>query len=187
MIIHCTKKLAAKLPEVSVELLDEPNLLGSWHANLYNIHDRNCMMFCHEQTRFVLFIAGLKQEDFANLDYYFQDLFANTLLKLDYDTGLIEKSLALLTPLRFDTHCNRSVQASMRTVRMMELDAILYDVGDVMELLLYSTSAKLNDRPVTTKGMKSNECLWPIKEMETYLKAATSEMGQEIKKSLPMR
>jgi hypothetical protein len=172
MIIHCTKKLAAKLLHVSDAPLDEPNPLGSWHANLYTIHRRNCVMFCHDKTRFVLFMAGLKQEHFANLDYYFQDLFANTLLKSGYDTHLIEKALVMLTPSRFDTHCNRSVQGSMRTVRMMELETALYHVADVMALLPYSTSAKLNDRPVTVKGMKSNECLWPLRDMEAYLKAA---------------
>ena len=173
MIIHCTKKLAAKLPDVSVEPLHGNNPLGEWHANIYTIQRRNCILFCHDQTRFVLFMAGLKQKDFANLDYCFQDLFANTLLKLGYDMDLIEKSLTLLTPARFDTHCNRSVQGSMRTIRMMDLDAALYHAnGDVMNLLPYSTSAQLNDRPVTVKGMKSNECLWPIKDMETWLKAA---------------
>jgi len=174
MIIHCTKKLAAKLPEVSHQPLVESNPLGSWHANLYTIDRRNCVMFCHDQTRFVLFMAGLKKEHFANLDFWFQDLFANTLLKLGYDFDLIEKSLAILTPTRFDTSCDRSVQGSMRTVRMMELDALLYHQGgNVMDLLPYSTSAKLNERPVTVKGMKSSQCLWPVKDMETWLKAAT--------------
>ena len=173
MIIHCTKKLAAKLPEVSPEPLESSNPLGSWHANLYTIDRRNCMLFCHDQTRFVLFMAGLKKEHFANLDFRFQDLFANTLLKLGYDTALIEKTHLLLTPLRFDTCCDRSVQGSMRTVRMMELESMLYGVADVTELLPYSTSAQLNDRPVTVKGMKSSECMWPIRDMEAWLKAAT--------------
>ena len=173
MIIHCTKKLATKLPDVSNAPLDEANPLGSWHANIYTIQRRNCIMFCHDKTRFVLFMAGLKQKDFTNLDYCFQDLFANTLLKSGYDTNLIEKSLALLTPACFDTHCSRSVQGSMRTVRTMELDAALYHTGDVMSLLPYSTSAQLNHRPVTIKGMKDSECLWPIKDMEAWLKAIT--------------
>ena len=173
MIIHCTKKLASKLPEVSPEPLGEANPLGSWHANLYTIDRRNCILFCHDQTRFVLFMAGLKKEHFANLDFWFRDLFANTLLKLGYDTNLIEKALALLTPTRFDTNCDRSVQGSMRTVRMMELESMLYHVPDVTELLPYSTSAKLNDRPVTVKGMKASECLWPIRDMEVWLKSVT--------------
>ncbi len=173
MIIHCTKKLAAKLPEVSAEPLAESNPLGSWHANLYTIDRRNCLLFCHDQTRFVLFMAGVKEEHFARLDFWFQDLFTNTMLKLGYDTTLIEKAHPMLNTPRFDTACDRSVQGSMRTVRMMELESMLYHAGDVTELLPYSTSAKLNDRPVTIKGMKSNECLWPIRDMEIYLKAAT--------------
>jgi len=174
MIIHCTKKLAAKLPEVSDTALEGNNPLGSWHANLYTIDRRNCVMFCHDQTRFVLFMAGLKKDDFANLNYWFQDLFANTLLKLDYDTDLIEKALALLTPAQFDTCCDRSVQGSMRTVRMQELYGALYRTADVMELPPYSTSAKLNDRPVTVKGMKAGECLWPVRDMRVWLEAVTS-------------
>ena len=174
MIIHCTKKLAARLCEVSSEPLPESNPLGSWHANLHIIDRRNSILFCHDQTRFVLFMTGLKKEHFANLDTYFQDLFANTLLALGYNTALIEKALALLTPARFDTSCDRSVQGSMRTVRMMELESMLDHVADVMDLLPYSTSAKLNDRPVTVKGMKSSECLWPVRDMEAWLKTVTA-------------
>ena len=174
MIIHCTKKLATKLSAVSAEPLTENNPLGSWHANLYTIDRRNCVMFCHDQTRFVLFMAGLKKDDFLNLDYWFQDLFANTLLKLDYDSDLIEKALALLTPSQFDTHCDRSVQGSMRTVRMTELEIALSKVADVADLPLYSTSTWLNDRPVTVKGMKKSECLWPIRDMKVWLSAAVA-------------
>ncbi|NOZ09994.1 MAG: hypothetical protein GXP09_02940 [Gammaproteobacteria bacterium] len=37
LIIHCTQKLAKKLPDVSKEAHAETSLLGSWHANLYTI------------------------------------------------------------------------------------------------------------------------------------------------------
>lgn len=169
MIIHCTHKLAAKLPSISSTPLDETNPLGSWHANLYVIDRHNCVMFCHDKTRFVLFMAGLKKADFVNLDFWFQDHFANTMLKLGYDTHLIEKVLSLLDPLLFNTCCDRSVQGSMRTVRMMELEGMLMDAPDVMDLPFYAASARLNRRPVTTKGMKGSECLWPDKAMKEWI------------------
>lgn len=169
MIIHCTHKLAAKLPGVNNAPLDETNPLGSWHANLYVVDRRNCVMFCHDQTRFVLFMAGLKKADFSNLDFWFQDLFANTMLKLDYDTRLIEKALELLDPLQFDTNCNRSVQGSMRTAKSMDLDGMLMGVPDVMDLPFYTFSTRLNHRPVTTKGMMGSECLWPDKIMKEWI------------------
>ena len=122
-------------------------------------------MFCHDQTRFVLFIPGLKKNDFANLDFWFKDSFANTLLKLDFEPELIEKALSHVDDLRFDTVCDRSVQGSMRTAKLLDLDGLLLGVPDVMGLPMYSVSARLNERPVTIKGMKSNECLWPVQAM----------------------
>ena len=173
MIIHCTKKLATKLPIVSHTALTETNPLGSWHANLYLIDRHNCVMFCHDQTRFVLFMVGLKKADFARLDFWFQDLFANTMLKLGYAPQFLEKALGLLDPLQFDTCSDRSVQGSMRTAKMMNLDGLLMDVPDVLDLPIYSVSARLNHRPVTTKGMKGSECLWPDKAMQAWIEAVT--------------
>jgi hypothetical protein len=168
MIIHCTKKLAAKLPNVSKEALEDNNPLSGWHANLYVIDRRNCLMFCHDQTRFILVMTGLKKDDVSNLDFWFQDIFANTLLKLDYDTRLIEKVLSLLDPLQFDTSCDRSVQGTMRIAKL-DFEAMLMRVSNVMELPVYSTSAQLNHRPVTIKGMKESDCLWPDREMKNWI------------------
>lgn len=168
MIIHCTKKLAAKLSHVSKVALNEGSPLGSWHANLYLINSRNCLMFCHDQTRFSLFLVGLKKDDLANLDLWFQDVFANTMLKLDYPPELIEKALAMVNSLQFDTVCDRSVQGTMRVARQ-DFDAMLFRVSDVMDLPIYSASAQLNQRPVTIKDMKGGDCLWPEREMKAWI------------------
>lgn len=150
----------------------ETNPLGSWHANLYLIDRRNCVMFCHDKTRFVLIVPGLKKQDFTNLEFWFRDLFANTLLKLDFEPALLEKALGSVDEIQFDTVCDRSVQGSMRTAKLLDLDAMLLDVP-VMQLPMYSVSARLNERPVTTKGMKSSECLWPVRAMRDTLTALT--------------
>ncbi|MGA7802555.1 MAG: hypothetical protein WCC36_17280 [Gammaproteobacteria bacterium] len=170
MIVHCTQKLAAKLPEVSTTPLSDANPLGSWHANLYIIDRRQCVMFCHDRTRFVLFVPGLKKKDFAHLDFWFADLFANTLLKLGYGTKLIDRALSHVDALRFDTVCDRSVHGSMNTVKWQDLDAIMLDVPNVMDLPLYSVSARLNERPVHIKGMKTSECLWPDRAMRELIR-----------------
>ena len=87
MIIHCTKKLAARLPNVSPVPLDEDNPLGSWHAHLYTIDRRNCLMFCHDETRFTLFMAGLKKPDFGNLTSWFLDYSPTLCLSLVTNTN----------------------------------------------------------------------------------------------------
>jgi hypothetical protein len=45
----------------------------------------------------------------------------------------------------------------------------LLDVPDVMDLPVYSASARLNKRPVTTRGMRASECLWPDKAMRELI------------------
>lgn len=169
MIVHCTQKLATKLPEVSTTPLSDANPLGSWHANLYIIDRRQCVMFCHDRTRFVLFVPGLKKNDLAHLGFWFADLFANTMLKLGYGTALIERALPHVDALRFDTACDRSVQGTMNAVKWQDLDALLLDVPNVMDLPLYSVSARLNDRPTRIKGMKTRECLWPDRAMRELI------------------
>jgi len=123
MIIHCTKKLATKLENVSSVPLSDNSAIGSWHANLYMMDRRQCLMFCHDATRFVLFMAGLKKADFENLDVRFQDHYANTMLTLGYEPKTVEKALAEIGDLQFDTCCDRSVQGTMRVTKQ-DLDVM---------------------------------------------------------------
>ncbi len=67
MIIHCSKKLAAKLPEVWATPLDETSPLGSWHVPLFALDRRQCGMFCHDASRYCLCLAGLRKPHFAEL------------------------------------------------------------------------------------------------------------------------
>lgn len=79
MIIHATRKLAARLPKVSKEPLQEVNVLGNWHADRLTLDRRQCVLFCHDETRAALFIAGLRKPQFAALGEIFRQLFAETL------------------------------------------------------------------------------------------------------------
>lgn len=171
VIIHCTKKLSAKLPERHAEPADGKNPLGDWHANLHVIDRRQCVLFCHDKTRFALFLAGLKKPDFENLDYLFRDLFINTLLKSGYALETVEYAAGLMQHVEvvFDANCNRSVLGTMKSVVHQDLFGTLMRVDNVMDLLPYSTSARLNDRPTRVKGMR--ECLWPNDEMRSLLES----------------
>jgi hypothetical protein len=63
-----------------------------WHAHHYTIDRRNCVLFCHHETRFTLFLAGLKKREFQDLGPWFQDAWLNTLLRLGYEAELIRKA-----------------------------------------------------------------------------------------------
>lgn len=80
MIIHATRKLSQCLPDVSVEPLSETSPLESWHVDRLTIDRRQCVLFCHDESRAALFTEGLRKPQFAALgNDVFKPLFADTL------------------------------------------------------------------------------------------------------------
>jgi hypothetical protein len=100
MIIHCSQKLAAKLPDVSPTSLAETGPLGGWHGHLF-------MPACADQ-----------------------------------------QGSAGLGACGFDTATDRSVQGSLRVAKQ-DLEALLYDVPNVMELDPVAVSC--NGKPLWTE------------------------------------
>lgn len=151
MLLHCTQKLAAKLAEVSTTPLVETSPMGSWHAHIYTIDRRQCVMFCHDESRYVLFLPGLVKADFADLGRLHRELFLVSLVALGVkETPLKRVSLAL-GPVQFDCVTDRSVLGSLR-VASFDLSCLLGSLDNVMECDPLALSVSLNDRPVTVKG-----------------------------------
>jgi len=172
MIIHITKKLASKLQkagfEVPAKSERQSSLLGDWHANITTIQRRQCIVFTHDQTRFTMALTGVTLKEIKNLNWWFNDLLANTMLKMDYPEALIKKALDATGELHFDTDCSRSVQGTLRLM-INGLESYTWDGTDIMDLGIYSLSRRLCDRPCNVKGQK--ECLWPTREMKAFLEA----------------
>ena len=175
--IHATKKLYAKLPAAdSVYPANAPskqsgdNPLSGWHANLLTLQRRNCVLLVHDATRFPLFIKGLLKADFANFDQLFTDALMNTLLKLNATQSQLNTAARLLTPCRFDTDCNRSVQGTMNQMAGDIQHMLWFEEARLEDICSYATGVWLADRPCTVKGQK--ECLWPDRAMLTLLTRA---------------
>ena len=161
MILHCSQKLATKLTGVSPTPLEENSPLGSWHGHLFTLDRRQCVMFCHDATRFVLFLPGLRKAQFAELGgKWFRQLFTATLALSGCPDAQIKEVELALGPVRYDTATDRSVQGSLRVARQ-DLEARLYGVPNVMDLDPLAVSRWLNERPSTIRG----KWIWPDKAM----------------------
>ena len=157
MIIHATRKLAARLPEVSKEPLQEINALGNWHADRLILDRRQCVLFCHDETRAALFIAGLQKLQFAALGGdIFRELFADTLAALECPQAQIRRALLSLGPCGFDAATDRSVLSSMRVARQ-DLEAYLWNFRNVLMMDPVEASRRLTRRPVSVRGKQ----FWP--------------------------
>lgn len=160
MIFHCTKALAAKIPEVSSVPLDDANPLGSWHAHLHVIDRRQCVMFCHQTTRFILFQAGLRKEQFNNLGHLHRELFKFALISLGVPESSIKRVELAMGPAQFDTATDRSVLGTLNQSRS-DFDHFISDYDNILEVDPVIAVRWLNHRPLTARGT----WLWPDKSM----------------------
>ncbi len=172
MIIHCTKKLAAKLPAVPSQPLEETSLLGSWHAHLYVIDRRNCLLFCHDETRYTVFLPGLRKAHFPELGRWFKEAFTTSLAYIGLEDKQVRQAELALGPIQFDTCTDRSVLGSLNQMRFM-LDCRVQEVDDVMLLNPLSVTRWLCNYPV---NIRSGKDFWMAdeamaKQIETILKA----------------
>jgi hypothetical protein len=160
MIFHCTKALAAKLPEVSSVPIAGTNPLGIWHAHLNIIDRRQCVMFCHDTTRFVLFQAGLKKEQFNNLRQLHKELYKCALISMGVSDSSIKRVELAVGPAMFDTSIDRSVLGTLNQSRR-DFDHFIFDYRNILEVDPVIAARWLNERPMRARGM----LLWPDKSM----------------------
>lgn len=161
MILHCSHKLAAKLGPVSPVPLEETSPLGGWHGHLYTLDRRQCVMFCHDATRFVLFMPGWRKAQFAELgDKWFRLFYTATLAQSGCPDAQIKRAELALGPVHYDTATDRSVQGSLR-IAQQDLEGLLYEIPNVMDLDPVAISCRLNERPATVYG----KVVWPARAM----------------------
>jgi hypothetical protein len=160
MIFHCTKTLAAKLPEVSSVPFADANPLGSWHAHLHVIDRRQCIIFCHDTTRFVLFQAGLKKEQFNNLGQLHKDLFKFALISLGVPDSRIKRIELATGSAQFDTATDRSVLGTLNQTRS-DFDHFISDYRNILDVDSVIAARWLNERPMGARGV----LVWPDKSM----------------------
>lgn len=161
MIIHCTRKLAPKLSNVSREPLEEASPLGSWTANLLRIDRIQCLMFCHDETRYALFLPGVRKPQFQELDRLHRELFLGTLIVFGVPESQLQKVALALGPVRYDKATDRSVLGSMNQMEQQEVATIMWRTNHVSEVDPLQASVELSHRPATVRG----KWLWPEKAM----------------------
>jgi hypothetical protein len=171
MIVHCTQKLAARLPEVSATPLAETSPLGSWHAHLYSYDRRQCVMFCHDESRYILFLPGLVKSHFTELGRMHRELYLASLMTQGVNESLLARVALALGPAQFDRNTDRSVLGSMR-VADIDLSWLMQDVANVMESDPLVNSLHLNERPLTVRG----RWLWAKEEMLSLVARLSGNM-----------
>jgi hypothetical protein len=156
VIIHCTKKLAAKLPVVSRTPLAETSPLGSWHAHLYRIDHQPCAAFCHDATRYLLFVPGMDAQRLRDIGRWHREALGAALDAQGIPVAAVRRAELALGAAQFDVATDRSVLSSMR----IAMDGVHFEIAlqegiervDMPRLL-----GVVNGRPAMVRG----RLVWP--------------------------
>ena len=112
-LIKCTQKLLKELKQEATTAVPLHSRLGSWHANMFHVERRKCVLVTNDLTLYTMFIPYLKKEDFKVFRVIFgQNLFKNLLYeKLSQKD--IETILEEYQDIQYANTDNRSVLGSM--------------------------------------------------------------------------
>ena len=177
MLLHCTKRVAEKLPDdqfrrsPSAGSPDERPLLGEWHGHLLLLDRRQCVMFCHDLTRYVLFLPGLRAAQFADLSRWHQELFLTTLAAQDLPSSHLGCLKLILGPLQMDCRTDRSVLGSLRVAADDLRYGSLPRVVNVLNLDQIAISHEFNQRPCRV----GKTCLWPAEAMRKLIEETVQQ------------
>ena len=151
---------------------EEDRRLGEWHGHLLLMDRRQCVMCCHDLTRYVLFIPGLRAAQFADVGRLHRELFLETLAALGMSSSQLARVTLLLGPLQIDCRTDRSVLGSLRVAADDLQFGYLPRVPNVLDLDPLVISHQLNQRPC----MAGKVLIWPAKAMRTLVEEAVQQV-----------
>jgi hypothetical protein len=143
MIIHCTKKLLTELKAKPTTEEPPKDPFLSWHANMFYIDRRKCVLITNDITLFALFIPALKKPDFQNFDLIFGQHLLKNLMQEGIGQSQIETLLSKCLEITYDKTNNRSVLGSMNDQRFL-VECFIQDEGGLARTNIFELNHRLN-------------------------------------------
>lgn len=142
-LIKCTQKLLKELQQKPTNQVPLKSNLGSWHANIFHIERRKCVLVTNDLTLYTMFIPYLKKADFKAFNTVFgQNLFKNLLYE-NLSQNEIETALEEYQEIQYAKTDNRSVLGSMNDQKF-QLEYLIQSEGGLDKTDIYELNYKLN-------------------------------------------
>ncbi|MFJ8526614.1 DUF6933 domain-containing protein [Bacillus sp. NPDC094106] len=173
-LIQCTKKLADEM-KIKVQKVDAAdfNPLYCWHANLFKIGRKKCVMIMNNATRYHFVIYGVLKKDLQNLDLVFKKNLITNLLLDGVDPEIIERYLNHDSIVQYAATNNRSIisqiNESIFTVdhyfyyELVEKGHEFIDLAEMNQNLNQLYMLKLSKQPVEMMRDALNQQFLPNK------------------------
>lgn len=178
--LHCSKKMITKMPSIqpNLKILSEkPLSVVNWHAHLVRYQRKQCLFFCNDESRYLLFAPAVTKPSFQAIHLLFLNLLEGELKRLRIAQVCLDFYLNAHTPMTYDTETQRSVTGSLN-LTYKDLGYYLHD-QDVSKLDLNACHNWINQRPMGIHG----KYVFPEEAMFEQI----NRIYLEAKKELPQQ
>ena len=117
MTIRCTEELLRELRIQSVSAEYEGDPFWNWHANVFRIERRKCVLITNDTTLFAMFIPAVLKPDFESFDFVIGEHLFKNLLYENIPRAQIEAVLSECRNIKYQKSNNRRVLGSMNDQR----------------------------------------------------------------------
>jgi len=146
MIIRCTQKLLAELKIRPIPEESENDPFWSWHANVFRIERRKCVLITNDTTLFAMFIPALLKPDFESFDFVIGEHLFKNLLYENIPQAQIEAVLSECRNIKYQKSNNRRVLGSMNDQRF-QIEYRIAAEGVLARTNIYELNHSLNEVP----------------------------------------
>ena len=154
MIIRCTKKLLSELKVKPQQGGSPKDTFWSWHANVFHIERRKCVLVTNDTTLFSMFIPALRKPDFLSFQVIFGQLLFKNLLHEKIPQRQIEAVLSECEVIQYEKTNNRSVLGSMNDQRY-QLEYFIHAEGGLASTDIYELNHYVNRNILSAIGYKN--------------------------------
>lgn len=167
LILRCTQKLLTELKQKPTEPDPDGNQLWSWHANVFLIERRKCVLITNDITRYAIFIPSLRKQYLESFHLIFgQHIFKN-MMHENFSQQQIEAVLSQAENIQYAKSNNRSVLGTMIEQRHI-IEYSIASEGGLAEIDVYKLNHDLNRIVSSAIGYK-----YPVEMFKEKLEELT--------------
>ncbi len=152
-IIRCTQKLMKKLDVVPKENIWAKSWLESWHANVFNIEEEQCVLVTNDATLYSLFLCGVERREMQYLHSIINDYFFKLMRMDGVPQHLLEKALSIGDDVVYTPSANKSVMGSMNGIKQC-IESIIYRHGGLNDGGAFKAQNLINKMPLKVMGFQ---------------------------------
>ncbi|MCA0971190.1 hypothetical protein LCM20_11350 [Halobacillus litoralis] len=138
-VIGATKKVQDKLNyEIQdAESYKEVPAIYQWHANLFTLKRKQCLVLMNNETGLNLTLLGLRKQQFDHLDSVIKGSLRQLLQTLEVDPSIIKKMEEQSTEIHYTKTTSRQILGMMNEMKFMieaKTEDLSYEEIDAVEL-----------------------------------------------------